>query len=403
MSGVALGGGLELALACDFRIAEKSLKIGLPEVKIGLIPGAGGTQRLPRITGNVPWSLDVITSGRMVGVVEAKRNKVVDYVSNVDNLLVEAKRWAKFAEIMEDMTFRKASCRRVLAEGDAEAILRSKKACDYAARKSPPLNRGGMVVQAAIKAIRASFEKESFQEGMDVEEEIFWDLLINSQQGRALRHAFFAERKAQKTSKSITSLTDEVAKAVMNPKVDVFVGVIGAGTMGSGIAISFLRAGFKVILVDTNIDGLNRGKGIIQKVFSQDVAKGRISSSKANNIVNSRLSFCSDMKSSRDFSNCLIVVEAVFENLKIKQAIFRQLNSIISHPRALLLSNTSSLNIDLIASALSPERRPFCAGMHFFSPAHIMKLVSSIQGYFFPRLADSKSFNIKFSFEFISG
>jgi 3-hydroxyacyl-CoA dehydrogenase len=232
-----------------------------------------------------------------------------------------------------------------------------------------------MALQGAIKAIRASFEKESFQDGMDAEDEIFWDLLINSEQGRALRHAFFAERIAQK-AKSRSSLSDEVAKAVMNPSVGSLVGIIGAGTMGSGIAISFLRAGYKVILVDTSIDGLNRGKGIIQKVFSQDAAKGRMSPAKANNIVNRQLSLCSDMKNSNDFSKCLIVVEAVFENLKIKQSIFRQLNSIISHPRALLLSNTSSLNIDLIASALSPERRPFCAGMHFFSPAHIMKLVS---------------------------
>ena len=215
---------MEVARACHFRIAESTVKVGLPEVKIGLIPGAGGTQqRLPRITGNVAWSLDVITSGRMVGMKEAKRNKVIDHVLDV----------------------------------------------------------GG----GAIKAIRASFEDESFQEGMDLEEEIFWDLLINSPQGRGLRYAFFAQRRVTKVRKWSFSASDEVVEAIMNPKGKTLVGVIGAGTMGSGIAISFLRAGYKVILVDNSTQGLDRGKSIIRKVYSQDVAKGRISSAQADNVM----------------------------------------------------------------------------------------------------------------------
>ena len=278
---------MEVARACHFRIAESTVKVGLPEVKIGLIPGAGGTQqRLPRITGNVAWSLDVITSGRMVGMKEAKRNKVIDHVLDVgEDLIVEAKKWAEFAECMGDLTFRKASCKRVLAEDDGEALLRSQRACDSAVKTLPALNRGGMSAQGAIKAIRASFEDESFQEGMDLEEEIFWDLLINSPQGRGLRYAFFAQRRVTKVRKWSFSASDEVVEAIMNPKGKTLVGVIGAGTMGSGIAISFLRAGYKVILVDNSTQGLDRGKSIIRKVYSQDVAKGRISSAQADNVM----------------------------------------------------------------------------------------------------------------------
>jgi len=378
ITGVALGGGCELSLACHFRVAHDKARIGLPEVKIGLIPGAGGTQRLPRICKDVAWALNVVTSGRMVGMKEAKAKRVVDEVveGSFEDVLEVAKKYAKYGELMRDMTHRRACNQKVIANDDVEGMARAKLICEKMARKFPAKERGGESVHAALTAIRASFEKDGYDAGMEVESELFWDLLLNSSQGRGLRHAFFAERAAQKGNSKL--LIGPIAQAFMKKKGDPpLVGVIGAGTMGAGIAVGFLRAGCKVILVDVNQKGLERGVKTITKIFEQDVAKKRISPAQSNHILSNNLSYTTDMKTG-NFCNCLLVVEAVFENLKIKQSIFAQLDQIVKNPHALLLSNTSTMSIDLIASALSPERRPFCAGMHFFSPAHIMKLVEIV-------------------------
>lgn len=375
ITGVALGGGCELALACHFRVAHAKARIGLPEVKIGLIPGAGGTQRLPRICKDVPWSLNVISSGRMVGMAEAKSKRIVDEIVEGNDLLDVAKKWSSYAELMQDMTFRRACNQKVIADDDAEGLRRAHFICENFARKLPPKERGGKAVHAVLAAIRASFEKDGYAGGMEVESELFWDLLLNSQEGRGLRHAFFAERAAQKGNAKL--LRGQVAGAFLNPKNAPKVGVIGAGTMGAGIAVSFLRAGCKVILVDNNEKGLQRGVQTITKILKTDVAKKRMTADQSKYILSQHLSSTTDLTTG-DFCNCLLVVEAVFENLKIKQSIFRQLDQVIKNPGALLLSNTSTLSIDLISSALSPKRRPFCAGMHFFSPAHVMKLVEIV-------------------------
>lgn len=376
LTGVALGGGCELALACHFRVALNNCKMGLPEVKIGLIPGAGGTQRLPRLTKDIPWCLDVITSGRMVGMEEAKRKGVVDDVVQGTDILDVAKKWAKFGELMgTDLAFRKTSNKRVFAEDDALGRTHAQNICDQFQRKLPRKERGGESLQAAVVAVRASFEQTNFEKSMKVESDLFWDLLLNSKQGRGLRHAFFAERAIDKGSTKL--LNGPVAQALLHPQNDVYVGVIGAGTMGSGIAINFLRAGYKVILVDNNEKGLERGASTISQVMQQDVKKKRISAERAKSILAHNFFTTVDM-SHGNFCKCVLVVEAVFENLDIKRAIFRQLDQVILNPQALLLSNTSTLNIDSIASALSPKRRAYCAGMHFFSPAHVMKLVEIV-------------------------
>ncbi len=382
ISGVALGGGLEVALACHFRVCDEKVKIALPEVKIGLIPGAGGTQRLPRLchAGNVSWALNLILTGRMVGMEEAKRVGVIDHVvesGSSTDLLDQAKKWASYAELMEDLTFRTTCRKNVFADDDADGRFRATKICDKIAKKLPNVERGGLAAHAAVTAVRASFEKKTFDEGMEVESELFWDLLLNSKQGRGLRHAFFAERTAQKVAGGGRNIaSDDVAQTLL--KGGVYVGIVGAGTMGSGIAISFLRAGYKVILIDNNLKGLERGAKLIAGVFKQDVKKKRIPAQRAQHIMSKNFQTTTDMTSSKDLRESLLVIEAVFENLKIKQSIFKQLNDVVKHPRALLLSNTSTLNIDYIASALPPARRKYCAGMHFFSPAHVMKLVEIV-------------------------
>lgn len=379
ISGVALGGGLELALACHYRVGHTKAKIGLPEVKIGLIPGAGGTQRLPRVChgGNIAWALNVILTGRMVGMEEAKTVGVMDeIVSQSDDLLEMAKKWASYAELIGDLKYKTVCHKSVFAEDDAKAKFTAGKICDGILKKLPKLEKGGRAAHAAVAAVRASFEKNTFEEGIAVETEHFWDLLLNSAQGRGLRHAFFAERAAQKISggKGLCP----VGKILMDPKGGATVGIIGAGTMGSGIAINFLKAGYKVILVDNNAKGLERGSKLIANVIKQEVKKNRMTSQQAQFILSNNFQTTTDMATHDEFSKCLIVVEAVFENLKIKQSIFKQLNKVVKNPNALLLSNTSTLNIDSIAGALPPGRRQYCAGMHFFSPAHVMKLVEIV-------------------------
>jgi len=374
ITGVALGGGLELALACHFRIAHCKSKLALPETKIGLIPGAGGTQRLPRLCPqNLQFVLNLIVSGRTISAEEAKRMNVVDHIVDSNDVLESAKKWATFAQLLNknDLNQRR-TCNKEISQKQVTHIFQS-----YL-KKLPSSDRGGRALHAAVKAIQAACTSATFEEGMEVESELFWDLLLNSQQGRALRYAFFAERIAGRKTK--TKLTSSVAQSLLNPtENDVYVGIIGAGTMGSGIAISFLRAGYKVILVDNSKEGLGRGFKLITKVIEQDVKKNRIHPDQASNILKHNLLTTTDIKSkSTPFENCLIVVEAVFENLSVKKSIFSQLDEVIKNPQALLLSNTSTLNIDSITSMVSPERRQYCAGMHFFSPAHVMKLVEIV-------------------------
>jgi len=385
ISGVCLGGGLELALSCHYRVCPPAqsafgsrTKMGLPEVNIGLIPGAGGTQRLPRLC-ELGWSLKAITTGRMVGVAEAFKVGLIDATAGSgtassphESLMECATRWARYGEIMPT-TGRMLSRRQV--KGGSKAELNA--ICDRIAKKLPKVEKGGEAVHAAVQAVRASFGPYdvTFEGGMETEAVIFMKLLVESSQGRARRHAFFAERAASAGSAKASKTAAVAIKSMLSNPSSTAVGVIGAGTMGSGIAMNFLRAGYSpVFLIDNNPSGLERGVSLIKKLIMGDVAKRRLSPDAAKAMGTS-------LKPSTDLSSlggCKLIVEAVFENLIIKQEIFAKLDA-VALPDAYLCSNTSTLDIDAIASVLSPSRRQYCAGMHFFSPAHVMKLVEIIR------------------------
>ena len=375
---------MELALAAHYRIADRTVQYGLPEVKIGLIPGAGGTQRLPRLCG-VRYALDVIARGRIDGGwEEGLEGGFLDGVVVVgEGVLDCAVRWAEWAS---GLVMGSACCGGSILDGrrlclkssvpeDKEGVGNG-DLCDFALGSVPPREKGGESARAAIEAIRASFELPSFEEGMAVEKDLFNDLLYHSLQGRAYRHIFFAERSSSSSSKrSNVKNTSNVGSQLKKGKGTI--GIIGAGTMGRGIAISFLRAGFgPVIMVDVNPKGLKAGVQFIQSTIQAEIKKGRLSTTKVEKIL-SNLQSSSELSS---LSNCDLIVEAAFENLNVKRDIFSKLNTISTKKEALLLSNTSTLDVDAIASSLSPERRQYCAGMHFFSPAHIMKLVEVVRG-----------------------
>jgi hypothetical protein len=214
---------------------------------------------------------------------------------------------------------------------------------------------------------------ESFDAGINAESALFDDLLYHSLQGRAYRHIFFAERSSSSSSTGGGKTIASSGGDLVNGKGTI--GVIGAGTMGRGIAVSFLRAGYgPVILVDVNPDGLAAGVKDVRSILEGESKRGKLDSSKLNLLL-------SHIKSSSDQSSlvqCDLIVEAAFENLKVKREIFTKLDAIVTKKDALILSNTSTLDVDAIASSLSPERRQYCAGMHFFSPAHVMKLVELV-------------------------
>jgi 3-hydroxyacyl-CoA dehydrogenase len=249
--------------------------------------------------------------------------------------------------------------------------------CDMALTSLPLKEKGGESAHCCVEAIRASFELESFDAGINAESALFDDLLYHSLQGRAYRHIFFAERSSSSSSLSNGGgkTSGSSGGGLVNGKGTI--GVIGAGTMGRGIAVSFLRAGFgPVIMVDVNPDGLAAGVKDVRSILEGESKRGKIDSSKLA-VILSHLESSSDLSSLVD---CDLIVEAAFENLKVKREIFTKLDAIVTKKDALILSNTSTLDVDAIASSLSPDRRQYCAGMHFFSPAHVMKLVEVVRG-----------------------
>jgi len=356
IAGVALGGGLELALSCHYRIVDETAKLGLPEVQVGVIPGAGGTQRLPRLVG-VEKAIKMILNGSQINSQTGLDWKLVDGMKQPQESLIDCgTKWASWAELMPLSQVRDIP----LDRGHVETL------CDTVKTTLPTSEQGGFVVHAALKAIRAS---SNFEIGMETEEELFWEC-VKHPQGKARRHAFFAIRTAQR-GKPMNIRNHPL----LSTKKQATVGVIGAGLMGSGIALVLLQAGFNVRLVDINEKALQKGVAFLKRTAASYVKRGKWSPEKADSISKA-------LKPSTkltDLKDCALVVEAVLESLNIKQSIFKTLNRVT--PRnALLLSNTSSLSIDSIASVLSQERRPFCAGWHFFSPAHKMKLVEIVLG-----------------------
>ncbi|MBL8648163.1 MAG: enoyl-CoA hydratase/isomerase family protein [Sphingosinicella sp.] len=349
--GTALGGGLETALGAHYRVAVPSAKLGLPEVKLGLLPGAGGTQRLPRVVG-AEAALKMVTSGNPIGAKAALDSGLVDELVDEADLRGGAIAFAQKV-VAENRPLKKIRDRSVTAEPALFAEFRAANARKF---------RGFDAPEANIKCIEAAVTLP-FEEGMKRERELFMELMTGTQSA-AQRHIFFAERQAARIKDLPEGTTPRSVKSV---------GVIGAGTMGGGISMNFLSAGIPVTIVETNPEALERGVGIMRKNYAASAAKGALKP-EAVEANMGRLTPVLDLEALKD---CDLIIEAVFEDMAVKKEIFAKLDR-IAKPGAILASNTSYLDVDEIASATS--RPQDVVGLHFFSPANVMKLLEVVRG-----------------------
>ncbi len=356
LHGTALGGGFELALMAHYRVAVPSAKVGLPEIKLGLIPGAGGTIRLPRLVG-VEKALDMITSGAQLGAKEAQAAGIVDEIVEEGKLRDGALAFARkvVAEKRPLKKIRDQNSKIEAARGRPEIFENFRKAN---ARKF----RGFEAPEVAIKSVENAVNMP-FDEAMKTERQMFINL-IPTTQSAAQRYAFFAERQVAK----IPDVPADTATIPINK-----VGVIGAGTMGGGIAMNFLSAGIPVTIVEMKQDALDRGMKIMRGNYENTAKKGRMTQAD----VDKRMGLLSGTLDLQKLADCDLVIEAVFENMDIKKDVFRKLDGIVKQG-AILATNTSYLNVDEIASAT--KRPEFVIGLHFFSPANVMRLLEIVRG-----------------------
>ncbi|HET7334399.1 MAG TPA: 3-hydroxyacyl-CoA dehydrogenase NAD-binding domain-containing protein [Rhizomicrobium sp.] len=353
--GTALGGGLEVALCAHYRVAVPSAKCGLPEVKLGLLPGAGGTQRLPRIVGPEA-ALEMVTSGNHVGAKKCLETGLVDAIVDEGKLRDGALDFA----------------RKVVAENKPLKKVRDNNEKVEAARGKPEIFaefrksharkfRGFMAPEYNIRCIEAAVN-QPFEEGLKTERKLFTEL-VTGNQSAAQRYVFFAERQVWK-------LPDIPADT---PEIDVKkVGIIGAGTMGGGIAMNFANAGFPVTIVEMKEDALKRGLATIRKNYENTAKKGRMSMDD----VEKRMALLTGSLKMENLADCDLVIEAVFERMDIKKEVFTKLDAIVKQG-AILATNTSALNIDEIATAT--KRPEAVIGLHFFSPANVMRLLEVVR------------------------
>jgi 3-hydroxyacyl-CoA dehydrogenase len=352
--GTALGGGLEVALACHYRVALPSAKLGVPEVKLGLLPGAGGTQRLPRVAG-VGKALEMAATGNPISAKEASAVGLVDRLVEGE-LIPHAVAYAE--EVRDIRPLPKSSERDdKLAEARANPAI-----FDEFRKANARKFKGFDAPEANIQCIEAALTKP-YGEGVLVERTKFMELMSGTQ-ARAQQYFFFAERKAAKI--------DDLPEGTVPRNVQK-VGVIGAGTMGGGISMNFLSAGIPVVIVEMAQEALDRGTGVMRKNYEASAAKGRMTAEQVERAMGA-LSPTLDFDALAD---CDLIIEAVFEQMEIKKDIFGRLDK-IAKPGAILASNTSYLNIDEIASSTS--RPGDVVGMHFFSPANVMKLLEVVRG-----------------------
>ena len=350
--GTALGGGLEVALCAHYRVGVSESKYGLPEVKLGLLPGAGGTQRLPRVTG-AAQALQMMTSGDPISAGDALECGLID-------------------EIVEDLeSGAVAFARRAVAEG--LPLLRIRDRDDKLTNTNSSLfddfrasiarkTRGFLAPEYNIRCVEAAVNMD-FDEGLKREQELFKDLMKGTQ-SKAQQYYFFAERAALK----IPGLPKETKPIEVNR-----VGILGAGTMGGGIAMNFANVGIPVTIVEQNEEALERGLGVVRSNYERTASRGGISSDD----VETRMGLINGSTDMGGFGDCDLIIEAVFENMDLKKSIFEQLDEICK-PGAVLASNTSALDINEIASATS--RPESVIGMHFFSPANVMKMLEVVRG-----------------------
>ncbi len=353
--GTALGGGLETALCCNYRVAVSSAKFGLPEVNLGLLPGAGGTQRLPRVVG-VEKTLAMVTSGVPIGAAEAHQLGLVDQLVEGD-LRAEALAFAK------DKAAQGGSHPRVRDNDDKLQSAKDNPEIFAATRKMlARKTRGFLAPEYNIRCIEAAVN-QPFDEGLKTEGKLFAELMAGPQ-SQAQQYFFFSERQAGK----VPGLSDD-AKELPIAKV----GVIGGGLMGGGISMNFANVGVPVTIVETNQEALDRGLGTIRKNYENTARKGRLT----EEAVEQRCGLIQGTLDMADLADCDLIIEAVFENMAVKKDIFTRLDA-IAKQGAILASNTSALDLNEIASVTS--RPESVIGLHFFSPANVMKLLEVVRG-----------------------
>ncbi|MGE5096475.1 MAG: 3-hydroxyacyl-CoA dehydrogenase NAD-binding domain-containing protein [Betaproteobacteria bacterium] len=351
IEGHCMGGGLELSLACHYRVAKADAQVGLPEVKIGLIPGAGGTQRLPRAAG-VETALNMIVSGNAVAAAKLADTKLFDAIIE-GGLRAGA---IAFAEKVADARPLPRVRDRPATHPDAEAFFAFARAAVATVSKNLP------APVKCVEAVAASVSKP-FDEGLKLERSLFLQL-IQTPESRALRHAFFAERAASK-------IADVPADTPIRPIKAV--AIIGAGTMGGGIAMNFLNAAIPVTILETSQEALERGVATIRRNYESSAKRGRI----AAEDVEKRMALLWPTLLYDDVKEADLVIEAVFEQMEVKEKVFRQLDLAVRQG-AILATNTSTLDVNRIASfTFRPQD---VVGMHFFSPANVMKLLEVVRG-----------------------
>ena len=354
--GTALGGGLEVALTCHYRIAVPSAKCGLPEVNLGLLPGAGGTQRLPRVVG-VEKALQMVTSGQHVPAKQCLEMGLVDEIANEDGLREDSINFAKKI-VSENRPLVKISEMndKVEAARGNENIFKDFRAS--IARRA----RGFLAPEYNIQCIEAAVNN-SFDEGIKIERKLFMELVTGTQSA-AQRYAFFAQRQVAK-------IPDIEPDTEIKPFSSI--GVIGAGTMGGGISMNFANVGIPVTIIEQSQENLDKGLGIIRKNYENTANKGRITFED----VEKRTDLIKGSTDINDLSNCDLIIEAVFENMDLKKDIFKTLDN-IAKKGAILATNTSALDVNEIAAQTS--RPEDVIGLHFFSPANVMRLLEIVRG-----------------------
>ncbi|ERO64156.1 hypothetical protein P308_02595 [Pseudomonas piscis] len=352
---LALGGGLELALACGYRIGAPNARLGLPEINLGLLPGAGGTQRLPRLIGAEP-ALDMMMSGQPIGADRGIELGLLDRLSaNAESLLDDARAFAH-----ELLTQNAPAHRANRFDNPADSVPADFFASFRATNERRWRNRQApRLVLAAVEAACAV----PLTEGLAREHELFKQAEASAQSA-AMRHVFFTEREAGR----IPGIDADVALC----KIDK-VAVIGAGTMGGGIAMNFANAGIPVALLELKGEALDRGLANIRKNYEISVKRGKLTTAQ----LEERMELLSGTLDYADLADADLVIEAVFEKLEIKQQVFRELDRVCK-PGAILASNTSSLDVDVIAATTS--RPQDVIGLHFFSPANVMRLLEVVRG-----------------------
>ena len=353
--GTALGGGFEVALSCHYRVAVPSARFGFPEVKLGLLPGAGGTQRLPRLVGP-ERALEVVTSGNMFSTAEALESGAIDKIIEGD--LTESA-----VEFAEQVIADRAPLKKIRDLNDKVEAARGKPEIfaefrRKIARKSRNFEAPELNIQCIEAAVNLPFD-----EGIAKERELFGKL-VGGQQSAAQRYYFFAERQANKIP--------DVPKDTPQKTIESC-GILGAGTMGGGISMNFVNIGVPVTIVEANQENLDRGLGVIRKNYERSVKSGRLTPDDVEN----RMSLITGSLDFDDLGDKDIVIEAVFENMDLKKEVFTRLDGIVKEG-AVLASNTSALDVNEIAAVT--ERPEDVIGLHFFSPANVMRLLEIVRG-----------------------